>query len=131
MTKIKSTLVVTDTEIIMVRGDAVELDVQLYDDPDGEQEHEMQDGETLTLTVRKNPKGNDEEEPLISIMSEETSIRIPASATENLPYGAYSADIEFSSPRLASPVTIWPHRMPYDMARFGALKNFVIGTEIT
>lgn len=131
MTKIKSTLVVTDTEIIMVRGDAVELDVQLFDDSDGKQAHEMQEGETLTLTVRKNPKGSDEEEPLISITSEEPSIRIPASATENLPYGAYSADIEFSSPRLASPVTIWPHRAPYDMARFGALKNFIIGTEIT
>lgn len=127
--KIESTLIVTDSEIMMVRGDAVELEVALYDDSQGEQEHEMREGETLTLTVRRNPKGENDSEPVFTASSTDKTIKIPASATENLPYGAYSADVEFNSPYLASPITIWPIRAPYQMARFGAMKNFVLGTE--
>lgn len=126
----RATFVVTSKEIIMVRGDAVEIEVKLYDGPGTETEHLIQPGETLTLTVRRNPKG-DGEEPLFQITSEDTTIKIPPSATENLPYGAYSADVEFNSHTLASPITIWPQRDNYEMARFGAMKNFIIGTEAT
>lgn len=125
----RATLIVTDSQICMVRGDDVELQVQLYDDAEGREPHEMIAGETLTLTVRRDPKGGDDA-PVIQIVSEEDTIKIPASATAGLPYGAYSADVEFYSAALGH-ITIWPHRAAYEMARFGAMKNFVIGTEVT
>lgn len=125
-------------EIWMVRGDDEMLSVApalIQGDEIIPEGYEMRPGDTLTLTVRTEPKeaGNAAASILMQITGVPGGTRIPIrhADTADLPYGQYSADVELLTEE-GYHKTIWP-RLTADKkrARTSNLKNFMICSEVT
>lgn len=123
-------MIIEDGKIYMVRGDDEVLDVTLTLD-DGETPYEMQSGDVLTLTVRREP--SQDSEVLMQIPGAPGSTRIPIrhEDTAQLEYGAYSADIQlYTADGLRK--TVWPVlEASRQRLKAGNLKNFNIASEVT
>lgn len=75
------------TNIKLTRGDSATLSVAL----DG---YEMQDGDTLTLSVKVDPS---KEGYLLQLTAEGMAFTFLPSSTAGLPFGAYRYDIELKT----------------------------------
>lgn len=123
-------MIIEDGKIYMVRGDDEVLDVTLTLD-DGETPYELQPGDVLTLTVRKEPARDSEILMQISGVSGGARIPIRHEDTKDLEYGAYSADIQlYTADGLRK--TVWPVlEASRQRLKAGNLKNFNIASEVT
>lgn len=124
-------LKIVDGKIYMVRGDDEELEV-VAKNSDGT-DYEMQPGDVLTLTVRKNPR--EDSAPLLQVSSVpgDTRIILRHEDTAGMDYGAYSADVQLMTED-GRRKTIWP-----DLDTGAAstrmssqnMRNFFIASEVT
>lgn len=116
------------TKMAMIRGDSETLRLPLT--IDGE-EYTMQDGDTLTLTVRETPTA--ESPALIQITGAPGSNRIPIAHedTAQLEPSWYSADIQLlTADGLRK--TIWPdYAVPTGRISLKNMSNFAIMPEVT
>lgn len=117
-------LKVENGRIYVVRGDDEVLSVAL-------EGYEMAAGDVLTLTVRELPTA--ESAALITVKSAPGSNRIVLSHadTANVPYGAYSADVQLlTADGLRR--TVWPTNITDPArARGSNMKNFIVVSEVT
>lgn len=115
---------VIDGKVYMVRGDDDALSINLGD-------YEMAAGDTLTLTVRELPTADSP--VLVHITSAPGVARIPIrhADTADIPYGAYSADVQLMTAD-GLRRTVWPDNIT-DAVRMRAanMKNFIIVSEVT
>lgn len=116
------------SKIAMYRGDSETLRVPLT--LDGE-EYAMQDGDTLTMTVRETPAA--ESPVLIQITGAPGSNRIPIAHedTAELEPGWYSADIQLLTAE-GLRKTVWPDfAVPTGRISQKNMSNFAIMPEVT
>lgn len=117
----------TKYEVIeMTRSDYAEFGCVIKDD-DG-QPYEMQDGDSITMTVRREPKMNSE--ILFSVTSETDTIIIQHDDTADLEVGEYSADVQLM---LADGrrFTFWPDLPDSMKKKERNFKNFILMPEVT
>ena len=121
-------LKIEDGAVYLTRGDDAVLDVQLAA-ADGTA-CELQDGETLTLTVRELPSA--EAAVLFSSTSVPGSTRIVINAadTAQAAPGRYSADIQLNTAD-GRRHTVWPELEGSKRYTVRNLKNFVVMPEVT
>ena len=121
--------------ITMFRGDCVALEVSMpvYDaagEPTGEN-YEMQEGDVLTLTVRRAP--GREYPVLMQVVSVTARLLITPGDTRDMEPGEYSADIELRRAD-GSVDTIYPlleNLTPRARKKTVNWKNFIITGEVT
>lgn len=123
----------TVTAIWLVRGDDERIDVPLYVAKNDELiPYEMQPGDTVTLTVRKEP---DADSPILLQITGapgQTVIPIRHADTKNLPLGRYSADIQLlTADGLRK--TVWPDFEAGSSNRWKVrnTRNFYLVSEVT
>lgn len=119
------------TEVWMVRGDDEVITVPIYTGDD-RTPYEMQAGDTVTLTVRREPS---QDSPVLMQVTGAPGVnRIPIrhEDTAEIEPGRYSADIQLLTAE-GKRHTIWPDYDPADSARDRAknMKNFVLIAEVT
>lgn len=88
------------------RGDTGGIKVTSIELEDGTP-YEMQDGDTLTFTVRQKPTTSSP--VLISVSSTTDEITLAPEDTKDVPAGKYSADIQLNT-RSGDIFTIWPEK---------------------
>lgn len=118
-------LFVEDNVVYITKGDDAALDVSIF--TENGTPYAMQDGDTLTLTVRQLP---DITSPVVlSVNSATNRIVLSAEDTRDAEVGRYSADVQFNTGGRVR--TVWPvleGRARRSVANF---KNFVIMPEVT
>lgn len=120
-------LIIENGKIFITKGDDAALDVSLKIDG---APYEMQETETLTLTVREKP---DVGYPvLLKATSGPGSSRVTLNhaATEMVEVGQYSADVQLLTAR-GERVTIWPTPEGEGRYTIENLKNFIVMPEVT
>lgn len=123
-------MIIDNGKIWMVRGDDEALDVTLTLD-DGETPYEMRPGDVLTLTVRETPSRDSAVILQTSGAMGSSRILIRHEDTENVAYGAYSADIQLMTED-GERKTVWPALEASSRRVTEAnLKNFNIASEVT
>lgn len=82
-----------DQNIAIVRGDTADIEITVSEiDEHGERrEHALVEGDVLTFTVKKNTRTSD-----VLIQKTGSSIKILPEDTEDLAYGTYKYDVEFT-----------------------------------
>lgn len=80
--------------IQLTRGDTAYLSVNITNDIDAST-YEMQDGDTVTLTVKKTTK--DADFTFQKVVRGATSIKIEPADTENVPVGKYKYDVQLNT----------------------------------
>lgn len=119
---------IEDDVIYITRGDNADLEVKVYIDEEQQTEYELQEGDTITFTVRKIAK---EESPVIfSITSISNRIVISHEDTNNADVGKYSADIQLNTAS-GDIITIWPKFDVTKQSKEYNFKNFCIMPEVT
>lgn len=119
---------IEDDIIYITRGDNADLEVKVYIDEEQQTEYELQEGDTITFTVRKIAK---EESPVIfSITSTSNRIVISHEDTNNADVGKYSADIQLNTAS-GDIITIWPKFDVIKQSKEYNFKNFCIMPEVT
>ena len=119
---------IEDDVIYITRGDNADLEVKVYIDEEQQTEYELQEGDTITFTVRKIAK---EESPvIISITSISNRIVISHEDTNNADVGKYSADIQLNTAS-GDIITIWPKFDVTKQSKEYNFKNFCIMPEVT
>lgn len=78
-----------DGTMEIIRGDSGEFEITLRQ---GEEEYQLQEGDTLFFTVKKNTKTDE-----VLIQKTGKVIFIDPEDTEGLAYGSYYYDVEFDS----------------------------------
>ena len=119
-------LKIIDDKIYLVRGDDEAITVNL---DSGGEVYEMQDGDTITLTVREVPSADSP--VLFAVSSISNRIVIRHEDTAALEYGAYSADVQIN---LADGTrrTVWPTNIEdSNRAKQKNIKNFILCSEVT
>lgn len=86
-------LVIKNGKILLTKGDSAYIDVDLTTST-GET-YEMQDGDTLTLTVRQ--MADDTSAVLLQAESDNTQLHLTPEQTKQLSPGKYSYDIQLST----------------------------------
>ena len=110
-------------KIHLTRGDYAKIKCDMTD---GEgTPYEMQDGDSLTLTIRKKPK--DDSTILAQITSLTDEIAIQHEDTASIDPGSYSADIQLTTSD-GKRFTFFPDTV---IATTKNYENFVIGSEVT
>lgn len=123
-------MIIDNGKIWMVRGDDEALDVTLTLD-DGETPYEMQPGDVLTLTVRELPSRDSAVILQTSGVRGGNRIIIRHEDTKDVPYGAYSADIQLTTEE-GERKTVWPVLVASSRRVTDTnLKNFNIASEVT
>lgn len=110
--------------IYLTRGDDAALDVTLKDVSGST--YIMQEGDTLTLTVRRTPADVD---VVLEVTSGSTRLLISHGDTATAQVGAYSADIQLLSG--GQRLTIWPALDGRSRSTEANFKNFIIMPEVT
>lgn len=110
--------------IYLTRGDDAALDVALKDASGSA--YTMQEGDSLTLTVRRTPADAD---VVLTITSSTTRLLIGHDDTATAQVGAYSADIQLLSG--GQRLTIWPTLDGRNRSTEANFKNFVLMPEVT
>ena len=119
-------MLLIDNDIVyLTKGDDAEIEVNIRDG-DGN-DYEMQDGDTLTLTVRELPDFSSN--VVFAITSTTNRIPISHADTDNADVGRYSMDIELITSGLHR--TIFPTLEKDARARVKNFRNFVIMPEVT
>lgn len=80
-----------DGTMEIIRGDSGEFEIKLYRDEYGEEEYQLQEGDTLFFTVKKNTKTEE-----VLIQKSGPLVMIDPEDTADLPYGKYKYDVEFT-----------------------------------
>ena len=129
-------IVSKDGVITMNKGDDAFFDVEIYmsmSDADGkvtEKPYEMQDGDTLTLTVRRRP---DEDCPVeFSVTSNTNRLEIVPEDTREMKIGKYSADIQLNYG--GKKCTVFPllHNLSKEQLSLSKnWENFILVGEVT
>ena len=122
-------LIVENNKIFLTRGDDAEIEVGPLTLVDGST-YELQEGDTLTLTVRETP--TEEAAALVQITSVPGSNRIiiQHEDTSDLDYGQYSADVQLLTSDKKRR-TVWPEMDTGKKPDGKNLKNFMIMPEVT
>lgn len=81
----------TDGTIRLTRGDTARLSVSITNDTD-QNAYEMQDGDTLTLTVKK--AATDEAPSFQKVLAGTNTFHIEPKDTAQLPFGKYKYDVQ-------------------------------------
>lgn len=81
----------TDGTIRLTRGDTARLSVTITNDTD-QNAYEMQEGDTLTLTVKKTV--NDESPSFQKVLTGTNTFHIEPKDTAQLPFGKYRYDVQ-------------------------------------
>lgn len=118
-------LIIEGNQIFITKGDdgTVEMGLQVDGKP-----YQMQDGDSLTFTVRELPS---EESPvLIEITSESNNIVLRHEDTVNLPVAQYSADAQVMTSD-GKRITVWPILKGSARKRIKNWKNFIVMPEVT
>ena len=106
-----------DSDIVyLTRGDSAVMSVTLTDDSGAA--YTMQDGDTLTLTVRETPSAD--ADIVIQVVSATTDITISPEDTEDAEVGQYSADVQLTTSD-GHIYTVWP---PFDTGKLKSEKNW-------
>lgn len=85
---------ITENRISLTRGDTAYLDIEVKIDGNA---YELQEDDTLTLTVKKKPSDTDSEPILIQkVIYGETLFHIEPSDTAELPFGKYKYDVQLN-----------------------------------
>ena len=116
---------VEDNVIYLTRGDDAELEVSITDGAGTA--YTMQDGDTLTLTVRELPSFDSA--VIFSVSSETNRIILSHADTADAEVGRYSADIELVSEGKRR--TVWPELEDSERYKVKNFRNFVIMPEVT
>ncbi len=116
---------VEDSVVYITRGDDAELEVSITDGAGAA--YTMQDGDTLTLTVRELPSFDSA--VVFSVSSADNRIILSHADTANAEVGRYSADIELVSDGKRR--TVWPELESSDRYKVKNFKNFVIMPEVS
>lgn len=92
--------------IIIVRGDSAQFDIKVTQDDGqgGTIDYEMQEGDVLLFTVKKNTRQKE-----MIFQKSGQSITILPEDTENLSYGTYQYDVEFTGADGYVDTIITPH----------------------
>lgn len=117
-------LYIDDDRVYITRGDDASLDVTLT--TESGDAYEMQDGDVLTLTVRRTPADTD---AVARITSASAHILIGHEDTAEAAVGEYSADIQLLSG--GKRITIWPRLSGINRRTEANFRNFVIMPEVT
>lgn len=118
-------LLIEDDVIYLTRGDDAEIEIAITDG-DGAA-YAMQDGDTLTLTVRSLP---DAGSPVVfSVTSDTPRLILSHADTADADVGKYSADVELISGGFRR--TVWPTLDEGARGKVRSFKNFVIMPEVT
>lgn len=118
-------LFVEENVIYITKGDDAGLDVTITDE-NGEA-YAMQDGDTLTLTVRQLPEATSPK--IFAVTSASSRIVLSAQDTAGAEVGQYSADIQLNSSGRVR--TVWPMLDGRERRTVRNFKNFVIMPEVT
>lgn len=118
-------LLIQDDIVYLTRGDDAEIEVNIRDG-DGN-DYEMQDGDTLTLTVRELPDLSSN--VVFTVASSTNRIPISHADTDNADVGRYSMDIELITSGLRR--TIFPTLEKDVRSRVRNFRNFIIMPEVT
>lgn len=116
-------LIATADKICITKGDDALLTVLV----DG---YEMQDGDTMTLTVRRSSSDTGDATKLLEITSTTNVLTFTHTATAALAVGEYSADIQLETDD-GMIYTVWPLLPDALRAREMNFRNFVVMPEVT
>lgn len=115
-------LIIEDGKIYLTRGDDASLNVNVSMDGAA---YEMQDSDTLTLTVRELP--DKDKAVLLRVESSTSTLALDHAQTETLSPGKYSADIQLTLSD-GKRITVWPEITSHAVKNWG---NFIILPEVS
>lgn len=116
-------LIVTADKICITHGDDAQLTVSV----DG---YEMQEGDTMTLSVRRSSSDTGDATKLLEITSSTNVLTFTHTATAALAVGEYSADIQLETDD-GMIYTVWPVLPDAFRARDMNFRNFIVMPEVT
>ena len=116
-------LTIEDEKIYLTKGDDAAIEMTITDSMG--QPYTMQEGDTLTLTVRGLP--DDSSPVLLTATSVTSTIVIPSSDTSSLTVGEYSCDVQLKN-AAGHRYTLYPTTLYSKVKNW---KNFIIMPEVT
>ena len=119
---------IEDDVIYITRGDNAAIEVAAYTDESGETPYEMQEGDSITFTVRQ--IASKKSTVVFSVTSVNNRIVLSHNDTANAEVGKYSADIQLDMAN-GERHTIWPKFKVGKPSKEYNFKNFCIMPEVT
>lgn len=116
---------IEDDKIYLTKGDSAAITMTVLS---GGTTYTLQNGDVLTLSVRKQPT---EQSPLLlSVTATSTRIVISHEDSKSIPAGKYSADVQLTTSG-GERYTIWPELPAGKRHKAKNYANFIVMPEVT